>query len=63
MAATSFKTDLDTLIRRHLGTPTHSEDFDKVLWPLYETANRISAQSDDYPLREPEWRAAKRTTH
>jgi hypothetical protein len=45
---TTFATDLDALIRRHLGKPKWGDDFADTIGQLYAAANRLAEEADAY---------------
>jgi hypothetical protein len=49
---TTFATDLDHLIRTHVGTPKCGDDLLPIVEALYEAANRVARQGDHYRWRD-----------
>jgi hypothetical protein len=53
---TEFETELELLIRRHLGSPVCNEDYQAVYSALEDAAKEIALEADEYPSKDdPTW--------
>jgi hypothetical protein len=49
-----FATELEQLIRKHLGTPQFSDDYDEICRALDEAEARLAWEADVLPSRDPD---------
>jgi hypothetical protein len=56
-----FESELELLIRKHIGTPQWNEDYQAIYNALAAAAEALALEADEYPSKEePEWTGRRR---